>query len=444
MMYSKYFPFGTLCVMLSIFFCVPQIYSQTEVELNPQGIVVPRLDTNAVSSPAEGQLVYSPTTDCYWFRNSTKWQKISRTDQIIDEDGDTRIELNEGVQDALRFYIDNAEIASFLGDGDRRRLDFRSFSTIIGRNAGVNNAAIYNTFLGQESGFQNSTGFANTFLGRYSGRATTIGSFNVFMGNGVGQENISGDSSVVIGSFASALDTQIHNSVYIGAEAGFGGENFQSPNVNRSGNVFIGHRAGKLETGSNRLFIENSAADSSKALIYGKFDENTITFNGHVGIGTAEPDEAFHIVESVVNGATNTIHENSAPASTDNRVQICHYSKTNDGISREIFLLNSTMNDVTAGSHKSRVQFATQDNGALKNAMTLNGHALGIGVDDPTAQLHSNGTVRFAGLGEGTVMTDSQGNLGVSSDIRLKEVSDEFSRGLNSVLGPILRQVMFL
>jgi hypothetical protein len=60
---------------------------------------------------------------------------------------------------------------------------------------------------------------------------------------------------------------------------------------------------------------------------------------------------------------------------------------------------------------------------------------IGIGTTDPTAQLHTTGTVRFANFGAGTVSTDSSGNLSVSSDERLKTISGTFNRGLESLRG---------
>jgi hypothetical protein len=74
----------------------------------------------------------------------------------------------------------------------------------------------------------------------------------------------------------------------------------------------------------------------------------------------------------------------------------------------------------------------------VKSANT-NGY-VGIGVAAPTAQLHTSGTVRFAGFGAGTLQTDASGNLTVSSDERLKDINGSFSRGLADIqkLSPIL------
>jgi len=65
---------------------------------------------------------------------------------------------------------------------------------------------------------------------------------------------------------------------------------------------------------------------------------------------------------------------------------------------------------------------------------------VGIGTSTPTAQLHTTGSVRFENFGAGALQTDANGNLTVSSDERLKDISGSFDRGLEDIrdLEPIL------
>jgi hypothetical protein len=67
---------------------------------------------------------------------------------------------------------------------------------------------------------------------------------------------------------------------------------------------------------------------------------------------------------------------------------------------------------------------------------------VGIGTTSPTAQLSTTGTVRFSNFGAGTLQTDANGNLSVSSDERLKNIQGNFSRGLADIqkISPILYQ----
>jgi hypothetical protein len=77
-----------------------------------------------------------------------------------------------------------------------------------------------------------------------------------------------------------------------GAENTIIGDHAGDSNVTGTGNVFLGNRAGQLETGSNKLYIENTFNNSTSALIYGDFDANLLRFNANVGINTA-PDVSY-------------------------------------------------------------------------------------------------------------------------------------------------------
>lgn len=59
---------------------------------------------------------------------------------------------------------------------------------------------------------------------------------------------------------------------------------------------------------------------------------------------------------------------------------------------------------------------------------------VGIGTFGPSAQLHTTGTVRFAGLAAGTLTTDASGNVTVSSDERLKAIDGTYLRGLDDLM----------
>ena len=57
---------------------------------------------------------------------------------------------------------------------------------------------------------------------------------------------------------------------------------------NGNGNVFIGYYAGSDETGSDKLYIDNS--HTASPLIYGDFSTNKVTVHGYLGIGTKTID----------------------------------------------------------------------------------------------------------------------------------------------------------
>jgi len=116
-------------------------------------------------------------------------------------------------------------------------------STLIGEGVGTSSTTnAHNVFLGKGAGNRSTTSFSNTFLGTGSGAFHQDGSGNVFVGIGSGANNISG-----------------------------------------IGNIFIGNNAGTNETGSQKLYIENSS--SNTPLIYGDFTDDFVSINGNLIVG---------------------------------------------------------------------------------------------------------------------------------------------------------------
>ena len=115
-----------------------------------------------------------------------------------------------------------------------------SYNSLFGYYAGfkLNSGAHYNLVLGSSnSPFRNlSSGDGNVFVGHNSGFKTTTGNSNVFIGRNAGYNNFTG-----------------------------------------SNNIFIGRSAGFSETGSNKLYIDNSS--TSAPLVYGDFSSNQVGIN---------------------------------------------------------------------------------------------------------------------------------------------------------------------
>ncbi|MGV6828437.1 MAG: tail fiber domain-containing protein, partial [Flavobacteriales bacterium] len=70
------------------------------------------------------------------------------------------------------------------------------------------------------------------------------------------------------------------NNTAYGYQAGYN-------NISGSSNIFLGYLAGYDETGSNKLYIQNSNADEDNALIYGEFNNNVLRVNGLLQFGQA-------------------------------------------------------------------------------------------------------------------------------------------------------------
>ncbi len=253
---------------------------------------------------------------------------------IADADNDTKIQVEESPDsDTIKFDIGGIEAFRFLGKG-RIELENSAGNLFIGKNAGANddndttNSGKNNIALGDDALSSNVTGQANIALGVFSlkdntGHANvsigyassyenTVGRNNVAIGYGSSYQNTTGSNNVAIGSGSFLYNTDGDNNVAIGNRAGWasigeqsvyvgynsgGGDPSKSNNVmlgaatgfsnEGAGSVFIGHRAGFYEVDSNRLYIANSDANATNALIYGEFDNALLRINGELNINNA-------------------------------------------------------------------------------------------------------------------------------------------------------------
>jgi len=239
---------------------------------------------------------------------------------------------------------------SFIGYKSGFSNTYGHKNIFIGNESGYSNTTGYdNVFIGARSGYTNTTGADNIFIGKGSGESNTSGAHNFFAGSQCGTKNTEGDNNAFIGHYAGYLNTTGSNNINMGYGTAFynttGSDNiyighqvawnattgsgntflgsgtgysntsgysntyigYRTGYVNSVGhhNVFIGNQAGSAETGSNKLYIDNTS--TSAPLIYGDFSSNYLRFNGNVGISVTP---AYTLD---VNGILN-IRRNGVPA----------------------------------------------------------------------------------------------------------------------------------
>lgn len=163
-------------------------------------------------------------------------------------------------------------------------------NTFVGWGVGpVNTTGAYNTFVGRSAGNSNTTGFYNSFFGSLAGHDNTTGTGNTFNGFGAGKSNVAGGNNVITGWSAGATLNSWGNSIYgtyAGKDATGDGNTLLGQNAGyKAGslNVMIGNSAGYNETGSSKLYIDNS--DTTTPLIWGDLANDQLKFHGKVGIG---------------------------------------------------------------------------------------------------------------------------------------------------------------
>ena len=276
------------------------------------------------------------------------WSNITTT-TITDADNDTKIQVEETADEDIirfdvagteRFRMQNSRLevlntgrSVFIGEGTGTNDDLSNNDNVfLGYQAGLNNTtgntgvavgkqAMYsnttglsNTALGESSLFSNTTASGNTAVGNRALYSNTTGDFNTATGrsalilNSTGTKNVAngesalfqnttGNENTVMGYSAQYYNTTGSNNVAIGTEANLynqtgtentivGHEAGQGTSTHsKTGNVFIGYRAGYNDITSNKLYIENSS--SSTPLIYGDFANDTLRINGKLDINNA-------------------------------------------------------------------------------------------------------------------------------------------------------------
>ncbi|MCX6583683.1 MAG: tail fiber domain-containing protein [Candidatus Aminicenantes bacterium] len=191
--------------------------------------------------------------------------------------------------------VDNTFVGMYAG----RNNDDAHYNTFIGTSAGYNSNGTRNSFLGYRAGYY-ATGNYNTYIGYQAGHQdyySNTASNNTFVGDSAGYDNTTGDRGTFLGYYAGFHNTSGDDNTFLGYLAGAGNTSGYSNTIlgnsagysNQTGtnNIFLGYQAGYNETGSNKLYIENS--NSTSPLIYGEFDNNIVTINGRLGIGTTAP-----------------------------------------------------------------------------------------------------------------------------------------------------------
>jgi len=118
-----------------------------------------------------------------------------------------------------------------------------------------------------------TTGEANSSLGYLALANNITGQSNVAIGMQALEDNTTGHYNTAIGCYS------LMNSIYGNCKVAIGFGALEN-NTTGSGNIAIGHNAGFYETGSDKLYIENS--DSSSPLIYGDFASNFLRINGYL------------------------------------------------------------------------------------------------------------------------------------------------------------------
>lgn len=285
------------------------------------GILIPKIDTFPSTNPTiaqQGMLVYLTTTATfatisrnpgfyYWDKASNNWigiQTNPTSNWNLLGNATTSLSTNFiGTTDDKDIVFRRNNIRSgYIGDPyyDSGTFNYNNGNTSFGANSmlspSVNigtQAGVRNTALGVNVMPNLGSGYNNIGIGDFALFSNTSGFLNIGIGSGALYTNSTANNNVAIGrntlttsngNFNTALgNAALRQNASGNNNTAVGFESLR--NVTGTGNVGLGYQAGRLETGSNKLYIENSNADALNALIYGEFDNKIVRINGTPQIG---------------------------------------------------------------------------------------------------------------------------------------------------------------
>jgi len=318
-----------------------------DVKSNTAGLLIPRMTStqrNAIASPAQGLLVYDTDDSTFYYYKNSAWVKVGRGASGWYTTGNYIYTLNDSVgigtsspQAPLevrgRISQTGTGRSVFLGEEAGNNDDLNNNENVFaGYLSGYyNSSGYYNVAIGSRTLYSNTTGSNNVASGAFALVSNTTGSDNIASGysalssNTTGTENTAtgsgslnsnttgyyntaygsftlksnttGNSNSAHGSYALHLNTTGNYNVANGSFALYSNETgshniaigYQAGYNNQTGtnNVFLGYQAGYSETGSNKLYIDNS--NTTTPLIGGDFSANRVDINGTLKITGGSP-----------------------------------------------------------------------------------------------------------------------------------------------------------
>lgn len=380
-------------------------------------------------------------------------------------------------------FIGNNSGKNTLGDGSFEGIN----NVFIGRNSGLNNkmgqsnvyigesvsksdtSGRYNVNIGKSAAINIEDAHFNVLIGAQAAEYKTTGSHNVFIGDRVGTYNEGGKDNVMIGTGAGGSSSitgetgtaDLSQNVIIGTWAAIRGLNDGNVVIGYSagrnltnhvseGNILIGRNAGYNETGSNKLYLENSS--SSTPLIYGDFSSDEIEINGSFQVDNEfydsghDPGTSGQILSSTSSG-TNWIDMPNITSSTGSANHLAYWNSSST-ISHDNAQLYWDAANNRLGIGTSNPGNALQVIGNIETSGNLllgndiqvaDDNYIGIGASSERIEFDASGEINILGAEVGIGMTTPSVSLHVKSNasdegIQIDEYSgtEDWSLGVNS------------
>jgi hypothetical protein len=307
--------------------------------------------------------------------------------RAIDLYGKDYASRSMGLNGTQIFYFPDAETNTtsfFVGDGGRKMVRAPG-------NEPTNLSTYYNTSVGIRSSTDLTTASYNTSVGFEAMNYTTTGSWNTGIGEAALVYNKDGWFNTALGVKA------LHNNISGRNNVGLGVLTLNN-NKSGDGNVAVGDntlftttKSYNTAIGMNALYFSEGSYDAALGS-YSLFNKKE--GSGNVGVGSLAGLE-------VVTAYNNT------------------------------FLGYNTGRGLKNGSYNTFVGANIQNvpNNLNSNILIADGNGT------VRIQANENGKLKLSGYGAGNLVTDASGNVTNSSDMRLKNLKGNFSKGVEVIRG---------
>jgi len=293
------------------------------------GIQIHNADTDFVKkvnfpnsySPAKGRVVnYAaapPSLDTvngdlflHWYYDGTRYTVFDDMNGIDANNGTySTFYGTKAGQDAT-----GAEFSTYFGYGAGQNAPAAGQSVGVGYNAGKNPGGYAGTFVGYSAG-ANGGGTSAVGLG-YTALASagviSKGTGNVAIGTHAAEAVNTLDETIAIGYHTANQSGDITHSVIIGGHAGPG------LNGTSTNSIFLGAYSGMNRNSTLWIDGESTGINTIAPLIYGEFDNDILTVNGKLGVGTSSPYAKLSVHGVTGQTYTNTLFAvaSSTPTAT--------------------------------------------------------------------------------------------------------------------------------
>jgi hypothetical protein len=158
-----------------------------------------------------------------------------------------------------------------------------SYVIKIGVEAGRVNQVGFNTFIGHQAGYSNTTGQNNTYLGNTAGYRNVAGGENTYVGVGTAAEAVSGSQNSIMGTYTGLYS-------------------------NGNNNTFVGTRAvTSLSTGSENVVVGAYAATGSTISEYLRFLSASVIVGYGASPNNDNPINQVIIGHDAIGNGNNTV-----------------------------------------------------------------------------------------------------------------------------------------